>query len=122
VLALGAEKLARSWRNNRLRPSCAQGLPAEPEPLVLPAFLGGPPARVDEDGLSRMPGELVARVAQELRDHDQAWARAAYAREREHIEELLGEDEVVEDCELLRDFFVSAAASGSDVVVGWEYR
>jgi hypothetical protein len=86
------------------------------------ALWGGPPAHVGADGLATLPARVVASIASELRDRDEAWLSAAYAREREHISAVLDQASVVECYALLRTFFTSAAASSSDVVIGWEYR
>jgi hypothetical protein len=86
------------------------------------ALWGGPPAHVDADGLATLPAPVVARVASELRDRDEAWLSAAYVREREHIGDVLDQESVLQCYALLRKFFASAAASGSAVVIRWEYR
>jgi hypothetical protein len=90
--------------------------------LPLGALFGGPPAEIDADGLSRLHGAVVEDVAAALQGFAEDWIRAEHGREREHVDSVLDEASAVRCHALLRDFFVSAAASGSDVVVEWEYR
>jgi hypothetical protein len=90
-----------------------------PPPVTVAPLWGGPPAIVDARGVARLAHPMVDAIARELETHDEAWLRAAYAREREHVGGVLPENDVVECHALLRRFFTAATG---DVSISWEYR
>jgi hypothetical protein len=59
-------------------------------------------------------------VAADLNGHDEAWLRAAYAREHAFIETILDETQALHCHALLRDFFAVSVTSASEVVIWWE--
>ena len=107
-------------RDPRVESEIAERWPwCEPIPPVL-LMWGGPPGTVDERGVARLTAVDAAEVAEELSGHDEAWLRAAYAREHAFIGTILDEVQVLPCHALLRDFFVASVATASEVLIWWE--